>query len=476
MTNSLNDLEEEVLGTALITTGAMRQIVTLLPRAEAFQSVIHQAIYEQMLISLNEGRETDLTTIHYYLTKKHGPTTTKKHSPKEQPWMVVLTSLVPAARRATGSILHKCGLLQQEYVRIAYSKQLANILTDIQDPTQDALALMDKMRVWLDRTTNRLAELSEKPFATILNEVVDRAEEAAKTGNPITGIASNLTELDAFIKGFHPGTMTILAGRPGMGKTAVACQIAHNIAIVQRIPVAFFSLEMTPEQMAGRALAIDSGVKNSHVTAGVDSEGNPVNIDRLRQSARKVGNAPISIYDKVRSLPLLKARISQFVSRYGDKVLVIVDYLQLVKTGERSVDMDITARVSEVSREIKEVAIDYHIPVLALAQLNREVEKRKDKRPMLSDLNHSGSLEQDADTVIFLYSPGYYKLTDKKGLSIDPRLLYGIIAKNRHGSVHKEDEGVALSYNRATNQVKDYQSFEYPIQAFEKAGQLDDEE
>lgn len=450
MTNSLPELEQEIIGVCLTTTGAIRQVATMLPRAEAMQTPENRTVYAQMLALCADGKETDLVTLNYHLTRAQGPLT-----PYNQPWMVLLTSYIPAAKRAGGNLLHKCGLLHQEYIRVALSNELSRALVEAQDVTSDPLALIDSLRGWLEKTSNRLSELSEKPFSDALKNVVDRAELASQNRNPITGISTGLFGLDGYTKGLQPGTLTVLAARPSMGKSAEACQIAYNVAYVNKIAVAFFSLEMSKESLAGRMLAIDTGIRNSHVTAGVDSFGDPINIERLRDSEQRQGKAPFFIYDKLRTLPQIKARVSQLSSRYGGQLLVIIDYLQLVKTGTK-IDTDITARVSEVSRELKEIAITYSIPVLALGQLNREVEKRADKRPQLSDLNHSGSIEQDADTVGFLFRPGYYSANDKDGYPVDMNLLINIIAKNRNGSTHKDDEGIKLHYDLATNQIKDY--------------------
>lgn len=451
MTNSLTDLEEEILGSCLLTPGAINQVVTLIPRKEVFSGE-YALIYEQMLKLQAANNQTDLITLNFHLTREHGATTSAK-----QPWMMVLTSLVPAGKRSTGNLLHKCGLLQQERTRLNLTTKLSEFLVEAQDVTTDPLQLIDSVRRYLDKTSSDLSELSERNFSDVLHEVVDRAEKAAVSGNPITGIASKLPEFDSFIKGFQPKTLTVMAARPSMGKTAVACQIAYNVAYEQKIPVAFFSLEMGAEQLAGRLLALDTSIKNSHVTAGVNAWGEPVNIDKLRNSANRQGKAPFNVYDKLRTLPQIKARISQLVSRYGSELLVIIDYLQLVKTGTK-VDLDRTACVSEVSRELKECANTYGIPILALGQLSREVEKRPNKRPQLSDLNHSGSIEQDADTVSFLFRPGYYSKQDENGLPIDDNLLAIIIPKNRNGSTHVDSEAISMHYDRSTNQVTPYQS------------------
>lgn len=439
------DLEDNILSVCLSTSGAIREAATLLPDSSAFSVEDNARVYDTLLGLMRDSRETDVITASHTLIKKFGSLTRAKIE-----WLPHLLSYRKANANTGGNLAYKCAILQQ----IALGRKLADGFAErvmlLQEPTTDTLQLLDSTRNWLDSMSNKLSELSDEPFSKSLLSAVKLAEQAGKSGNVITGIQTGISGIDNMLKGLQEATFTIMAARPSQGKTAEACQIAFNVAVGQNIPTAFFSLEMNKLQLARRVLAIDTGIKNNHLSSGLDSSGNLIDITKLFNSAGKLADTPLYVYDNVFSLPQFKARVNQAVNQFKVK-LIIIDYIQLMESGTK-MDYDVTARVTIVSRELKKIANLYNIPVLGLAQLNREIEKRKEKRPILSDLKDSGSLEQDADNIVFLFTPD----EADEANAAEEQLLLNIVAKNRSGAVHRKNQAVKLRYIRATNQITDW--------------------
>ncbi len=257
------------------------------------------------------------------------------------------------------------------------------------------------------------------PLARAMERALKMAETAHKRSSHVTGVTTGLVDLDKRLGGLHPSDLVIIAGRPGMGKTALATNIAFNAAeaykelreesgavkVLEGAKVAFFSLEMSSEQLATRILAEQTGVSSDRIRRGeVKNEDFP----RFVQAAQKLERLALFIDDTpALSVPTLRTRARRLKRQHG-LGLIVVDYLQLMRPAGYSRPDNRVQEVSEITRGLKAIAKELDVPVLALSQLSRAVEQRDDKRPQLSDLRESGSIEQDADVVMFIYREEYY--------------------------------------------------------------------
>lgn len=446
MTDQL--LENELIGVCLISPVAIAEISELIRYAETFARPDCRKIYQAMLNLHRRGLETDIVSVYQELLTTEG-----EHSNTDFSWLSVLTGFVPDGQASTGNLTHKSGLLLQLATNRILAQVCSRALAELSLPAPDPFVVMDSITARIDAVRNRLFELHEESFAVALDRVADNARKAAESRNPITGIAAMTGDVDRWTKGFHANTLTVVAARPGMGKSAWLCQVAYNTAVIQGISTALFSLEMGLDQLAGRFIGIDTGLKNAEIQSGMNSFNEPVDFNKISKSSGRMGKTPLWVYDKLLNIDHIKARCRALVKKKGVKV-ILIDYLQLVKSGLRSTDK--TAEVSYVSRELKLLSKELSVPVIALAQLSREVEKMADKRPELAHLNHSGSIEQDADTVIFLMRPGYYFQNNPDGSAVDDYLLQAIVAKNRNGGTHPEGKAIHLHYDRPTNRIKHY--------------------
>jgi replicative DNA helicase len=261
----------------------------------------------------------------------------------------------------------------------------------------------------------------------LLTQVVERIQELHDRDNPsdITGVPTGYIDLDQKTSGFQPGDLIIVAGRPSMGKTAFALNIAENVAVDSGLPVGIFSMEMGGAQLATRMLASIGRLNSQNLRTGRMSDDE---WSKLSFALGKLHEAPIYIDETGGLTPAnLRARARRLARQYGGKLgLIVIDYIQLM-SGNRPGENRAT-EVSEISRSIKSLAKELQVPIVALSQLSRKVEERTDKRPMMSDLRESGAIEQDADVILMMYREDYYKPdTPDKGIA------EVIIGKQRNG-------------------------------------------
>ncbi len=266
-------------------------------------------------------------------------------------------------------------------------------------------------------------------FKDALLEAFQTISRLYETGADVTGLASGFKDLDKLTGGFQPSNLVILAARPSMGKSAFALEIANHVAVEQQTPCAFFSLEMSKQEVAQRLICSRGKVDAGHIRTGKLTRDD---WPRVAQACGQLEAAPLYVDDTpALSLLELRARAQTLKRREPNLGLVVVDYLQLMTTGRS--DESRLQEVSSISRGLKEIAKDLDLPVVALSQLNRSPEQRHDKRPMLSDLRESGSIEQDADLVMFLYREEYYERDDAD--DSNKGVAEVIIAKHRNGPI-----------------------------------------
>lgn len=260
----------------------------------------------------------------------------------------------------------------------------------------------------------------------VMMEVLHRTSEAAKNHGSVTGIPSGFSDLDYKTAGFQKSDLILVAARPSMGKTAFALNIAQYVAVKKKIPVAIFSLEMSNPQLGERLVSMESRVDAQKIRIG---KLDPIEWKNFFESAKEISDSALLLDDTPGITPgKLRSKCLKFKLENPDLGLIIIDYLQLMSSNTKSESRQ--NEISEISRSLKEIARELDVPIIALSQLSRAVEKREDKRPMLSDLRESGAIEQDADMVMFLYREDYYiKESKKKNVS------EVIIAKQRRGPI-----------------------------------------
>ncbi|MCX7739346.1 MAG: replicative DNA helicase [Hydrogenothermaceae bacterium] len=284
----------------------------------------------------------------------------------------------------------------------------------------------------LEEAENLIFQITENKEITpyyslsdVIKETLSIINELAKKETVITGIPTGFYDIDRLTTGFHPGDLVVVAARPGMGKTSFGLSILHHLSILNSIPTAFFSLEMSKEQIAMRLLGEETRIPLRKIRSGFLSKEE---LEEITDFALKMMRAPLYIDDTASiSILDLKAKARR-LKKDTDIKLIVIDYLQLVSSGRRSESRQ--QEVAEVSRNLKALAKELNIPIIALAQLSRQAEMRSDKRPQLADLRESGAIEQDADLVMFIHRPEYYK---KNPTPQEEGLAEIIIAKQRNG-------------------------------------------
>ncbi|WP_044991707.1 replicative DNA helicase, partial [Streptococcus suis] len=283
-----------------------------------------------------------------------------------------------------------------------------------------------------------------KPIYDVILDSHSKIEQRSNVSSDVTGIATGFTDFDKLTTGLHEDQLIILAARPAMGKTAFALNIAQNVACKSNKPVAIFSLEMGAESLVERMLAAEGTIKSYHIRTG---KLTPIEWQRLIYAQGQLAEAPIYIDDTAGiRIAEIRSRARKLAQATGGLGLIVIDYLQLIQ-GSRSDNRQ--QEVSEISRQLKIIAKELKVPVIALSQLSRSVEQRQDKRPIMSDLRESGSIEQDADIVAFLYRDNYYQ--DKKDDQPEKNLTELIIKKNRHGDLGTVKMYFHKEYTKFTN-------------------------
>ena len=401
------DIERVVLGALMIDSDAFT-VVSELIRPETFYDPRHQKIYGAIQsLNLHE-KPVDIMTVAEEL-KRSG----ELEEVGGPAYIVELSSHVASSAH----IEYHGRILAQKFLARQLIQFASMIETSAFDETVDVDELMQKAE-------GSLFELSQKNMAqeyTQIDPIVKQAHELLlKAANNqesggLTGISTGFTQLDKITAGWQPSDLVIIAGRPAMGKTSFALSLAKNIAIDNRVPVAFFSLEMNNVQLVNRLLSNVCSISGSKILSG---QLDPSDWERFDNNLRKMDGAPIYVDDTPGlSVFELRTKARRLVREHGIKVLM-VDYLQLMNAN----GMRFNSRqeeVSTISRSLKGLAKELNIPVLALSQLNRTVEQRdgiEGKRPQLSDLRELGAIEQDADLVLFVHRPEYYRIfQDEKG-------------------------------------------------------------
>ena len=409
------EAEQAVLGTILIQPDALMQVLEII-KAEDFYREAHRLIFQAMLNLFERREPPDLVTVGSLLADQH-----RLDNVGGMSYLASLTDVIPL----TGTLLHHARLIRRKSVL----RQLIRTSSELAARCYDAPSDIDELINDAERTIFEIAHAKSGQAFQRIGDIVplafDRISERAERGESITGTATGYADLDRMTAGLQPADMIVLAARPSMGKTALAMNIVQNVAVIQNIPVAVFSLEMSAQALTMRMLCSVGKIDAQRLRTGnlQDSDW-----PRLQRATAQLSEAPIFI-DDTSGLTALEMRAkSRRLKSEHDLGLIVVDYLQLMQGRGNSESR--VQEVSEISRSLKAMAKELDVPVLALSQLNRSLESREDRRPQLSDLRESGAIEQDADVILFIYRDEVYNKSENNK---NRGIAEIIIGKQRNG-------------------------------------------
>jgi replicative DNA helicase len=410
------EAEQAVLGSILLESDALVTAMERL-RPEDFYQPVHRMIYETMIELGEAGQPIDLVTLTAALQDKQ-----RLEEAGGVDYLAKLLGIVPTAANV------------DYYARIVEEKAiLRRLIRTATEIVQEGYEGAEDVRRLLNEAEQRILEISSRrtdsgfvSIRDVLMDVFERIEYLYHHKGGVTGIPSGFPDLDRMTSGFQRSDLIIVAARPSVGKTAFALNIAQNVGVRARETVAIFSLEMSAQQLVQRMICAESNVDAGRLRTG-RLEGD--DWEKLTMAIGALSEAEIYIDDTPGLTVMdIRAKLRRLKKERG-LGLVVIDYLQLIQ-GRGRPGENRQQEVSEISRTLKQIARELEVPVIALSQLSRGVEQRQDKRPMLSDLRESGSIEQDADLVAFLYRDDYYDRESEK-----KNIIEVIIAKQRNGPV-----------------------------------------
>ncbi|MCC8081864.1 MAG: replicative DNA helicase [Lachnospiraceae bacterium] len=414
MPNSL-EAEQSVIGSMLMDRDAMLAAFEMLTKDDFYYQQ-YGLLFETIIELFNSGSAVDLITLQNRLREKQAP---PEISSLE--YMGGLITSVPTSVNI------------KDYVRIVREKAMLRKLIRTNEEIADTCYRgSDSLEMILEDTEQRIFQLLSSrtggdyvPIKEVVLQALDRIEQASRTQGTVTGIPTGFVDLDYKLSGLQKSDLILVAARPSMGKTALVLNIAQYVAFHENLPMVIFSLEMSKEQLVNRLFSLESRVDAQLLRSGNLSDAD---WEKLIEGAGTIGQSHLIIDDTSNiSVSELRSKCRKFKLEH-DIHLIIIDYLQLMSGSGRSDSRQ--QEISEISRSLKQIARELDVPVIALSQLSRQPEQRPDHRPMLSDLRESGSIEQDADVVMFIYRDDYYnKDSENKGIAEIN------IAKQRNGPV-----------------------------------------
>jgi replicative DNA helicase len=411
------DAEESVLGAMMLTPGAIAAVTDVLSaEGHEFYRESHARVYRAALALYAKGEPVDAITLVDELDERG-----ELEDAGGKVRIHELAALVPASANAG------------HYARIVKeSATLRGLIRVGGDIARLGWERPGETSELIDRAEQILFDLSQEKATSefshieaLLKESFERITQLYESGTDVTGVPSGFRDLDRITSGFQEGNLVVIAARPSMGKSALGLGVAANLAVRKNVPVALFTLEMSKAEVTQRLMCSEAKVESQRLRTGkLSADDWP----RLTASCDKLAKAPVYV-DDTGSITMMEIRSKarRLKSKHPELGLIIVDYLQLMTSGMSAENR--VQEVSQISRSLKVLARDLDVPILALSQLSRAVEQRHDKRPILSDLRESGSIEQDADIVMFIYRDEYYngEESEQQGLA------EVIVAKHRNG-------------------------------------------
>lgn len=411
--------EQSVLGSVFISPDSLISLADeLVP--DDFYKPANKIVFKTMLSLLEKGEPIDATTMVSALTNQGDISTIGGIN-----YVVELVNSTPTSK----NVEHYAKLVKE---KATLRKMIADLSDSLSSAYQGDVSIDDiiaKTEKSMLDISNQNTGTGFRNVADILDTHMQMVETRSQTDGVVTGLSTGFVGLDKITTGLHEDNLIILAARPAMGKTALALNIAQYIAVKEKKPVAIFSLEMRAESLIERMLAAEGMVEGYHLKTG------NLSVEEWSRLVHAQGNlydAPIFVDDTAGiRISEIRSKARKLAQEMGGLGVIIIDYLQLI-TGSKGENRQQV--VSEISRELKILAKDLKVPVIALSQLSRAVEQRQDKRPMLADLRESGSIEQDADIVAFLYRDAYYQKEQADSQEAN-NVTELILEKNRHGSL-----------------------------------------
>ena len=411
--------EQSVLGSVFISPNSLISLADeLVP--DDFYKPANKIVFKTMLSLLEKGEPIDATTMVSALTNQGDISTVGGIN-----YVVELVNSTQTSK----NVEHYAKLVKE---KATLRKVIADLSDSLSSAYQGDVSIDDiiaKTEKSMLNISNQNTGSGFRNVADILDTHMQMVETRSQTDGVVTGLSTGFVGLDKITTGLHEDNLIILAARPAMGKTALALNIAQYIAVKEKKPVAIFSLEMGAESLIERMLAAEGMVEGYHLKTG------NLSVEEWSRLVHAQGNlydAPIFVDDTAGiRISEIRSKARKLAQEMGGLGVIIIDYLQLI-TGSKGENRQ--QIVSEISRELKILAKDLKVPVIALSQLSRAVEQRQDKRPMLADLRESGSIEQDADIVAFLYRDAYYQKEQVDSQEAN-NVTELILEKNRHGSL-----------------------------------------
>jgi replicative DNA helicase len=413
------EAESSVLGGLLLDNGAWDRVGDLLVDSDFYRHE-HKLIYAAIGALINTSKPADVITVSEQL-QNQGKTA-------EMGGLGYLNSLaqyVPSASniRRYAEIVRERSILRK---LVSASDEIATNAFNPQGKAIDRILDEAEQKIFNIGEEGSRMKQGFQSMDTLVVELLDRVQEMADNPNEVTGVPTGFYDLDRMTSGLQAGDMVVLAARPSMGKTAFAINIAEHVALNEGLPVAVFSMEMGASQLAVRVVGSIGRIDQGHLRTGklTDDEW-----PRLTEAIEKLRTVSLHIDETPGLTPSeLRANARRLARQCGKLGLIVVDYLQLMSGSGGSGGDNRATELGEISRGLKMLAKELQCPVIALSQLNRSVEQRTDKRPMMSDLRESGAIEQDADIIMFIYRDDYYNKDSK-----DPGVAEIIIGKQRNG-------------------------------------------
>ncbi len=413
-----HEAESSVLGGLLLDNGAWDRVGDVLVDAD-FYRFEHRLVYGAIGKLVAESKPADVITVHEELQRQG-----KGDEVGGLAYLNSLAQYVPSASniRRYAEIVRERSILRQ---LVSASDDIATSAFNTQG--RPVAKILDDAEGKIFKIGEQSSRMKQgfQAMDSLVVQLLDRVQEMADNPNDVTGVPTGFIDLDRMTAGLQPGDLVVLAARPSMGKTAFAINIAEHVALHEQLPVAVFSMEMGASQLAVRIVGSIGRIDQGHLRTGklTDEEW-----PRLTEAIERLRNVSLHIDETPGLTPAeLRANARRLARQCGKLGLIVVDYLQLM-SGSSSGDENRATELGEISRGLKALAKELQCPVIALSQLNRSVEQRTDKRPMMSDLRESGAIEQDADIIMFIYRDDYYNKDSR-----EPGVAEIIIGKQRNG-------------------------------------------
>ena len=413
------DLEEAVLGAMMLEKDKLADVIELL-QPEVFYKYEHQRIFASIQRLFSQVKPVDILTVTDELRLSGeldavgGPY-----------YIATLTNRVASS----ANIEYHSRILIQKFIQRELIRVSSDIIQNAYEDTTDVFDLLDKAEEHLFRLSETSLRRSYRPMTSLIKEAINDIAKGNRQDGGLKGVGSGFTEIDRLTSGWQKSDLIIVASRPGMGKTAFALTMARNVAVDFKKPIAVFSLEMSAVQLVLRLISSETEIPSEKLKRGNLTDND---WERLNANISGLINAQLFI-DDTPALTVFELRAkSRRMKAQHHIEMIILDYMQLMQ-GAPEHKGNREQEISAISRSLKGLSKELEIPIIALSQLSREVEKRTVKKPILSDLRESGSIEQDADMVLFIYRPEYYNLTQDADGNDTHGLAEISIAKNRNG-------------------------------------------